>query len=129
MADDGFDGVVAAFDEDVGADLADELEGRVFGEEDDGVDGGEGGHDAGAFVLGDDGARGAFEAADGGVGVEAEDELGAELAAVFEQGDVADVEEVEAAVGEDDGLAGGAPVGDAGGEVLAVEDLFGAAEW
>ena len=47
-------------------------------EEDDGVDGGEGGHDAGAFALGDDGARGAFEAADGGVGVEAEDELGAE---------------------------------------------------
>ena len=49
-------------------------------------------------------------------------------AAVFEQGDVADVEEVEAAVGEDDGLAGGAPVGDAELDAFEVEDLFGAAE-
>ena len=38
-------------------------------------------------------------------------EFGTEATAVFEQGDVADVEEVEAAVGEDDGLAGGAPLG------------------
>ena len=128
MADDGLDGVVAAFDEDVGLEGADEFERRVLFEEDDGIDGGEGGHDAGAFALGHDGARGAFEAADGGVGVEAEHELRAEAAAVFEQRDVADVEEIEAAVGEDDGLAGGAPLGDAQLDALEVEDLFACGE-
>src|SRR5580698_2337408 len=60
VADDGLDCVVAAFDEDIGFDLADELKGRVFGEEDDGVDGCKGGHDAGTLVLADDGACGAL---------------------------------------------------------------------
>ena len=106
------DGVVAALDENIGTKDADELEWGVFFEQHDGVDGGEGGHDAGAFALTDDGPGGPFEAADGAVGVEAEDEFRAETAAVLEQGDVADVEEIEAAVGEDDGFAGGAPLGD-----------------
>lgn len=105
VADDSFDRVVTTFDEDVGLNLADELEGRVLGEEYHRVDGGESGHDAGALALADDGARGAFEALDRGVGVEAEDELRAKPAAVLKQGDVADMQEVEAAVGEDDGLA------------------------
>ena len=38
---------------------------------------------------------------------------------------MADVEEVEATVGEDDGFAGGAPLGDALLDAVAVEDLFG----
>ena len=42
VTDDGFEGVIAAFDEDVRAKGADELERGVFGEEDDGIDGGEG---------------------------------------------------------------------------------------
>ena len=113
VADDGLDGVVAALDQNVGLEGADQFERRVLFKEHDGIDGGESGHDAGALAFADDGARWALEAADGGVGVEAEDELGAEAAAVFEQGDVADVEQVEAAVGEDDGLARGAPLGDA----------------
>ena len=75
MADDGLDGVVAAFDKNVGLEGADEFERRVLFEEDDGIDGSEGGHDAGALPLGHDGASGTLEAADGGIGVEAEDEL------------------------------------------------------
>ena len=75
MSDDGADVVVAALDENVGAKDADELERRVLLEEDDGVDGGEGCHHAGAFALPDDGPGGAFETADGAVGVEAEHEF------------------------------------------------------
>ena len=124
MADYGFDGVIATLDEDVGLEGADELEGSVFVEDDDGVDGGQGGHDAGTLALADDGPGRAFEARNGSVGVEAEHEPRAELAAIFEQLDVADVEQVEAAVGEDDGFAGGSPLVDAEDDALGVENFF-----
>ncbi len=60
------------------------------------------------------GRDGPFEAADRRIGVQPDDELGPEAQAVFKQRDVADVQEVEAAVGEDDGLAGVAPLAHAG---------------
>ena len=54
----------------------------------------------------------------------ADDEPVAEAAGMLEQRDVADVEQIEAAVGEDDRLAVGAPLGDALGHSVAVEDLL-----
>ena len=83
----------------------------------------EGGDDLGAGVEGVDGAGGAFEAADAVVGVQCDDEAVAGGAGLGEEGDVAGVEDVEAAVGEADGEALFLPAGD---EVLdAVEGLGG----
>jgi hypothetical protein len=72
VADDVFQLVVAAFHEDVGLHVGDEIEGGIFTEEDDGVDAGEGGEDAGARLFMVHGAGGALQAADTRVGVEAE---------------------------------------------------------
>src|SRR5271154_6968778 len=44
--------------------------------------------------------------------------------AVFEQCDVANMQQIEAAVGEDDGLAGGTPLGYAELDAFQVEDFF-----
>lgn len=138
-AHDTIDGVVAPLDQGVGLEFIDEVEGGVFGEEHDGVDGLEGAEDAGAFVLGVDGAGGAFEAFDGGVVVEADDEEVAHGGGLFEEGDVPAVEDVEAAVGEDNffallaeggefelGLVEGTELSDGGcgEEEEAVVDLF-----
>ena len=76
--------------------------------DDHGVHAIEGGQEFGAFVLGEDGAARAFQLADAGVAVEADDEGVAEGAGGFEGLDVAGVEKVEAAVGEDE--APGAPM-------------------
>src|SRR5271170_2042499 len=92
MADDGLDDVVAAFDQDIGFQGSDKVERRVLFEENNRIDSSESGHNAGTFALGDDRASGAFEPADRSVGVESKDELRTEATAVFEQGDVADVQ-------------------------------------
>ena len=101
-ADDFFVGVVVAFDKDVGLESGDQRGGGVFVEGDDVVDGLEGGEDGHAVGEGVDGAGGAFEAANGVIAVEADDEEVALFAGEFEVLDVAGVEDVEDAVGEDD---------------------------
>src|SRR5277367_4255637 len=112
VADDGLDGVVAAFNQNIGLQGADEFKRRVFLEEDNSIDGGKSGHDTSTFALGHDRTRWAFEATDRSVGVQPQYKLRAKTAAFLEQRDVADVQEVEAAVGEDDGFARSAPLGD-----------------
>ena len=106
-ADDLLFGVISAFDEDVGADGVKEGDGGVVVEEDEIVDAFELFEDGDAVVLVDDGAFGAFEALDAGVGVDGDDE---DVALAFSEAevlDVAEVDEVEAAVGEDDFSAEG----------------------
>ncbi len=115
MPDDSVDGVVAAFDQNVRLERADELQRSVFLEENNGVYSSKRSHHTGAFAFADDGAAGTLETADRCVGIQAEDELRAEAAAILEQRYVADVQKIEAAIGEDDGLARGAPFGDAFG--------------
>ena len=117
-------GPVAGFDEDGGEEAGDEGGGFVFVEEGDVVDGFEGGEHEGAVLLVDDGACGALEAADGGVGVDGDDEDVALRAGEGEGGGVSGVEDVEASVGEDDGAAFFAEAAADGDEVVGGEDFF-----
>lgn len=102
-------GPVGALDEEIGEDGGDEFAGGVFVEEGDGIDGIEREGDAGAGLFITDGAGGAFEALDARIGVEGEDENVAESASGLEEADVAGVEDVVAAVGENNTLAFGLP--------------------
>lgn len=130
LSTDGFDllaagdevGPVGSFDEDVGEQFGDEIAGGVFIEEGDGIDGLKGGGEGGAVAFGDDGAVGAFQALDARVGVEGENEHVAEGTGGFKKADVAGVEDVVAAVGEDDGFAGQAPCLAGGDEFPAGEN-------
>lgn len=114
-------GVVAAFGVEVRADGADDVggaEGFVAG---DVIDGAEGAEDAGAVVFGIDGPGGAFETADGGVGVDGDGEDVAEVAGAREVVDVAGVEDVEAAIGEDETTAVAAEAVGLAGEIFERE--------
>lgn len=117
-------GPVAGFDEDGREESGDEGGGLVFVEEGDVVDGFEGGEHEGAVALVDDGAGGALEASDGGVGVDGDDEDVALRARKGEGGGVSGVEDVEAAVGEDDGAAFFAEAAADGDKVVGGEDFF-----
>ena len=123
MADDGVDGVVASLDEDIGFGCEDEFHGGGLIEDDDGIDTREGCENAAAFALADDWTRRAFEAGDGGVTVNGDDELVAGATCLLKDGDVADVKEVEAAVGEGDLVAIGAPDLDAINEFFARDEF------
>ena len=101
----GVGGVVTAFRIDVRADGVDESGDARFSEKGDVIDAAEGGEDLGAVEFSVDGAGGAFESADRGVGVEGNDEGVAEGASMLEVADVTGVKEVEAAVGEDQATA------------------------
>jgi hypothetical protein len=102
---------IGAFDQDVGEDLADELAGRIFVKEGDGVDGSEGQDHGGAFAFGDYGAGRTFHAPYTGVRIQGKDQDVAEAARLFEETNVAGMEQVIAAVGEDDGFALAFPEG------------------
>lgn len=97
-------GPVAAFDEDVGKDLFDEGAGFVFIEDDNGIHGAEGGEDMSTVVLGVDGTGGAFVAANRGVAVESDDEGVTLFAGKFKIGNVTAMEDIEAAVSENESL-------------------------
>ena len=97
-----FDGVVAAFGVESGVDGADDVRDAQRVEDDDVVHGAERGHDAGAVLLAIDGAGWAFQFADGAVGIQRDGECVAEGASALEVIDVAGVEEIEAAVGQDE---------------------------
>ena len=102
---DGVGGVVGAFRVDVGAQLLEKIFDVGFREYDDVVDGAKSGDEEGAGLFVEDGAAGAFECANAGVGIDGDDE---EVAFGFGGGEiagVADMERVEDAVGEHDALA------------------------
>ena len=80
----------------------DQVQGRVLVEHDDQVDEGIERKHVGPLVLGDIGPGGALEPPDRGVGVQSQDEEIALAAGELQEVGVAIVEDVEAAVGEDD---------------------------
>jgi hypothetical protein len=102
----GFGGVVAAFDVDIGLEGVDQVGGAEFGEEDNGINGLETGEEFGALSFGNDGAGGltglgGLELGDGCIAIEADDEA---LTVGFGGGEVAEMahmEEIKTAVGED----------------------------
>jgi hypothetical protein len=101
----GVGGVVGAFGVDVGAQIFEKFFDVGFGKNHDVVGRAESGDEEGACLFVEDGAAGAFERADAGIGVDGDDE---EVAFCFGAGEVTsvpDVEGVEDAVGEDNALA------------------------
>lgn len=93
------DGVVAPFDIDIGAGEGEEPGGAEIIEDADGVHRLQGGEHEGAVGLRVHGASGAFELADGGVGVDADEEDVGLRPRGGEVVHMAEVQDVEAAVG------------------------------
>ncbi len=113
-ADDRVVRPVGALDEHVGLQCRDDLAGRVLVENDRRVDARERGEDLGAFVLGRDRPPLALVRAHRSIGVDADDERVTEGACLPQVADVAGMEEIEDAVGEDHGTAGRAHAPDQG---------------
>src|SRR5579883_662660 len=101
----GFGSVVGALDVDAGTKFLEEPFDVRLGEDDDVIDHAERGNEQRAGVFVEDGAAGTFQPADTGIGVHADHEDVSLLFGAREIADVADVQRVEAAVGEDNGLA------------------------
>src|SRR6266487_2301174 len=112
-------GVVAAFDVDGGLQEGDQRTGCWLGKYRDVVDAGERGQDFGSFGLRDERPAGAFEGTRAGVIIETEDQEIAERPRLLEVAHVAQVEQVETAVGKDAALARLLPALHLGGKVLA----------
>ena len=107
-ADDGVFGPVLAFDEHIRLQRGDEIVRGVRIEDDDTVDTLERLEHFRALGLRRDWPRRPLVRADRSVGVEADDQRVAQRAGVLQVSEVADVQEIEDAVGEHDLLAGGA---------------------
>jgi len=108
-------GVVASFGVNVGAEQADFLDEPGIREDKGGVDKTQTGQGVGAVFGTIQGAVRAFQGADGGVTVDGDNEEIAQLRGVFEVVKMPPVQQVEAAVGQDDGAAlgtGGFPKGE-----------------
>ena len=121
VADDLLDRPIAALDEDVGAAFEDAFEGRVFVEPSDEVGAFERGHHGQAVFEPIDRPVVAFaQALDRSVGVKRDDHRSPLRARLREEGDMAAVQDVKAAVGEHQ-RAG--QRGETGGEFAGGDDL------
>src|SRR5437588_621856 len=112
-------GIVAAFDVDGGLQAGDQWASRWLGKYCDVVDAGERGQDFGSFGLWDEWSARAFQSARAGVIIETEDQKIAERPRLLEVAHVAQVEQVETAVGEDAALARLLPALHLGDKLLA----------
>ena len=99
-----FQSVIAAFDVDVGLSGGEEIGGANIGKDADCVHGFEGGENGGAVGFVVEGAAFAFEATDGGIGINADEEEITEITGLLEVGDVTEMKEIEATVGDDENL-------------------------
>jgi hypothetical protein len=96
-----FDSIVSALDIDGGLDLAQKPYWSIFVKDDHGVYRLKGFQYGSSVKFGDYGTRRSFEFVDGDIGVETYDEGVAEGSRSTQVGDVARVQQIEAAVGED----------------------------
>ena len=108
-ADDGFFVVIAAFDDHVWAQSLDDAQGSGLAKDHNCVDGRQRGKNASAFAFADNRAGRSLECANGSVAVDGDDEAVAFAARIFEESDVADMQQIETPVCEDNALARGAP--------------------
>ena len=99
---DGFGGVVGALGVDVGAKFSEEFFDVGFGEDHDIVDIAKSSDEEGTGVFIEDRAARTFEGTDAGIGIDADDEDVPFGLCAGEIADVADVERVKAAIGEND---------------------------
>src|SRR5579862_9692640 len=100
----GVGGVVGALGVDVGAKLFEQFFNVGLGKDHDVVHHAQGGDEESARVFIQDGTAGPFQRGNARIGVDADDEDLSLLLGAGEIANVADVERIEAAVGEDDGL-------------------------
>jgi hypothetical protein len=101
----GLSGVVRSFGVNIGAESFEERFDARFAEEDDVIDTAKSSDKLGAGIFVENRAAGAFEGADAGVGIDANDEDVAFTASAFEIADVANVKGVKATVCENDALS------------------------
>jgi hypothetical protein len=103
--DDLVAGPVTALDEHVGKQAGDDFARSEIVENQHGVDGFESGEDFRALALGNYRTTFALELANAGVAIEADDQDVAQGASLLEAANMAGMQQVEAAVGEDDAAA------------------------
>jgi hypothetical protein len=104
-ADDGVLGPVGAFDQHVRLNRRDEIAWGGSVEDDHGVDAAEGFEDFGALRLCRDRTLRSFDLTDRSVGVQADEQRASKVTRVLEIAQVANVQEIEDAVGENDRLS------------------------
>ena len=97
----GVGGVIGAFGMNIGAKIFEKCFDVGFGEKDDEIHATKSRDQLGTGIFIEDGAAGAFQVANAGIGVDADDEDVAFAASAFEIANVSDVQSVETAVGED----------------------------
>src|SRR5579872_1745477 len=113
--------VVAPLHQDIRLRSNDQLQRRGLIENNDGVDSSKCSQYAGALVLAYDGAGRSLQSTHRGIAVDGNDKLVAEASRLLQQRDVADVEQVETAIREDDAFPAGSPHRYALDEFLAGE--------
>jgi hypothetical protein len=101
-------GVIAAFDVNIRLRGGEKFRGGGVGEDADAVHALQRGEDGGAIGFGIHRPAGALQAAHGGIAIHADEQGIAALTRVFEVGDVAQMEDVKTAVGDDEFFAAGA---------------------
>jgi len=116
-------GIVGSLGVKVRADFQDEGAHIGLGKNDDGIDGGESGQNLGPFISWNHRAALAFERTDGIIRIDRHNNLAAEFAGGVEIAHMADVQQIEAAVGQRDASTGAAPFGHALLELASGKDL------
>jgi hypothetical protein len=101
-ANDLITGPIATFNENIGDEGGDDFLGSRLVKDENRVDTLEAGKNFGALLLRNDGTAGPLEGANAGVAVDADDEEIAEGAGRFEAANVAGMQKIEAAIGEDE---------------------------
>ena len=123
-ANDLIAGPVSALYDDIGQKFGDDFARGEVVENNDGVDAFEGGEDFGALAFWEHRTAFAFEMTNAGVTVQADDKGIAQLAGLFQALNMAGMEEIEAAVGEDEALAVAFLAGKPHNRLLQSEDVW-----
>ena len=121
---DGVESIVTALDVNVRLNGGEEMHRIPLWENEDGIDVLKSRKNQGAVGLGVDRTAGAFEFADCGIAVHSHEEGVALMTRRLQISDVAGMEEIKAAVGDDQALAGRAEVRPPTGQGFGVENFF-----
>lgn len=119
----GIHGVVAAFDDDIGPGGQDKFERGGLIEDYNSIHGGEGSQDPATLALPHDGTAGPLQRTYRNIAIDGHNEAFPETVCFFQDRDMANVEQVKAAVGEHNPLAIGFPQGHSTNEILPADYL------
>ena len=113
-------GPIGALDEHIGKEGSDQFARGILFEKSYGIDRGKGLSEFGALGLRDERAGRPFHATNAGIGIQGEDQDVSEGAGLLQEADMAGVQEIVAAVGENNGSIGLFPAAALGEEFRAV---------